>query len=145
MLGNVMMELRKCCNHAFLIKGVEDGTCQQPGPLGGLQKLLAASGKLALLDSMLVKLQAQGHRTLIYSQFTMVPTSSELLFGSSFRSGCHSGFVPWSFSLVRPLLDLPCLSSSTHSPPVSLHEHDDVPPTLPCMYLHLPVLGLSRL
>ena len=73
MLNNVMLELRKCCNHAFLIQGAEEAACQQLAGLAPVDKLLAASGKLALLDSMLTKLCAQGHRTLIYSQFTMVP------------------------------------------------------------------------
>jgi SNF2 family DNA or RNA helicase len=31
---------------------------------------VAASGKLALLDRMMVRLRAGGHRVLIYSQFT---------------------------------------------------------------------------
>eukprot|EP00775_Hariotina_reticulata_P005696 gene5696-5934_t len=34
------------------------------------EQLVAASGKLALLDRMMLKLKAAGHRVLIYSQFT---------------------------------------------------------------------------
>jgi SNF2 family DNA or RNA helicase len=34
------------------------------------RQLLEASGKLLLLDKMMVKLKADGHRVLIYSQFT---------------------------------------------------------------------------
>lgn len=34
------------------------------------EQLVAASGKLALLDAMMVRLKAGGHRVLIYSQFT---------------------------------------------------------------------------
>lgn len=81
MLNNVMMELRKCCNHAFLIQGAEEGACEQLAGLTPVQKLLATSGKLGLLDTMLAKLCAQGHRTLIYSQFTMVGTHDTFLEG----------------------------------------------------------------
>jgi SNF2 family DNA or RNA helicase len=34
------------------------------------RQLLENSGKLLLLDKMMTKLKAQGHRVLIYSQFT---------------------------------------------------------------------------
>jgi SNF2 family DNA or RNA helicase len=34
------------------------------------RQLLENSGKLLLLDKMMAKLNAQGHRVLIYSQFT---------------------------------------------------------------------------
>lgn len=34
------------------------------------EQLVAASGKLSLLDKMMFKLKAGGHRVLIYSQFT---------------------------------------------------------------------------
>jgi len=34
------------------------------------RQLLENSGKLLLLDKMMTKLHAQGHRVLIYSQFT---------------------------------------------------------------------------
>jgi len=34
------------------------------------RQLLEVSGKLLLLDKMMVKLKADGHRVLIYSQFT---------------------------------------------------------------------------
>lgn len=33
------------------------------------RQLLESSGKLQLLDKMMVKLKEQGHRVLIYSQF----------------------------------------------------------------------------
>ncbi|GJN29461.1 hypothetical protein PR202_gb17687 [Eleusine coracana subsp. coracana] len=38
-------------------------------PEEGLRRLLDASGKMQLLDKMMVKLKEQGHRVLIYSQF----------------------------------------------------------------------------
>ena len=52
-LKNVMMELRKCCNHPVLFE--EDGTAEaQP-----VDDLVAASGKLALLDRMLPLMRDQ--------------------------------------------------------------------------------------
>ena len=71
-LNSVVMELRKCCNHAFLLDGAEDAAQASLAGLSPLDKLLAASGKLTLLDAMLTRLIAQGHRTLVYSQFTRV-------------------------------------------------------------------------
>ncbi|KAF7830339.1 CHD3-type chromatin-remodeling factor PICKLE isoform X1 [Senna tora] len=41
----------------------------QIGTYGAVMQLLESSGKLQLLDKMMVKLKEQGHRVLIYSQF----------------------------------------------------------------------------
>lgn len=63
-LINVVMELRKLCCHPFMLEGVE------PDDTGEFNKqLLESSGKLQLLDKMMVKLKERGHRVLIYSQF----------------------------------------------------------------------------
>lgn len=67
-LINVVMELRKLCCHAYMLEGVEPE--KEPKDANeGLRLLLDASGKLQLLDKMMVKLKEQGHRVLIYSQF----------------------------------------------------------------------------
>lgn len=106
-LLNTMMELRKCCNHPYLI----NGTYSAPLPLpkqkddfvifrvcncklvcytgaeekiieefrdshsGGadmpdmaLQAMIQAAGKLVLIDKLLPKLKAGGHRVLVFSQ-----------------------------------------------------------------------------
>ena len=66
-LVNLQMELRKACNHPWLIKGVEDS--EMNGVEGSfLDALLKASGKCVLLDKLLPKLKAEGHRVLIFSQ-----------------------------------------------------------------------------
>ncbi|KAL0033469.1 hypothetical protein WJX77_010766 [Trebouxia sp. C0004] len=67
-LKSVMMELRKCCNHPFLIDEQEWPVTRDPKQF--LQQLVQASGKLALIDSMLERMKDRGHRVLIYSQFT---------------------------------------------------------------------------
>ncbi|CAH2077310.1 unnamed protein product [Thlaspi arvense] len=63
---DVLMELKKVCQHPYMVKG------QHPAfgdANGAFKYLLESSGKLQLLDKMLVKLKEQGHRVLIYTQF----------------------------------------------------------------------------
>ncbi|CAN6582876.1 unnamed protein product [Malus baccata var. baccata] len=65
-LINVVMELRKLCCHPFMLEGVEPDI---EDPNEAFKQLLETSGKLQLLDKMMVKLKEQGNRVLIYSQF----------------------------------------------------------------------------
>ncbi|KAL0833750.1 hypothetical protein Bca101_085639 [Brassica carinata] len=65
-ISNVLMELRKACLHPYMVEGVES---QIKDENEALKELLESSGKLQLLDQMMVKLKEQGHRVLIYSQF----------------------------------------------------------------------------
>ncbi|ETO31825.1 hypothetical protein RFI_05292, partial [Reticulomyxa filosa] len=72
-LMNVAMQLRKCCNHPFLIHNVE----QTMSPEGTsetmiMENLIRACGKMILLDKLLPKLKMEGHRVLIFSQMTRV-------------------------------------------------------------------------
>ncbi|XP_066973477.1 chromodomain-helicase-DNA-binding protein 1 isoform X4 [Macrobrachium rosenbergii] len=64
---NIVMELKKCCNHCFLTKPPEEVP-----PSEYLQQLLRGSGKLMLLDKLLVRLKETGHRVLIFSQMVMM-------------------------------------------------------------------------
>lgn len=66
-LLNILMQLRKCCNHPYLFDGVEDRSLD---PFG--DHLVQNCGKLALLDSLLPRLKQNGHRVLIFSQMTRV-------------------------------------------------------------------------
>ena len=59
-----MMQLRKCTNHPYLFEEAD------PGPTD--ERLVEASGKLRVLDRLLPKLQAAGHRCVLFSQFTSV-------------------------------------------------------------------------
>lgn len=63
---NIMMELKKCCNHCYLIKPPEENEFYNRQE--GLQHLIRSSGKLVLLDKLLVRLKERGHRVLIFSQ-----------------------------------------------------------------------------
>lgn len=65
-LNNVVMELRKLCGHPYMLEGVEEEVKKGQDTY---RQLLEASGKLLLMDKMMVKLKADGHRVLIYSQF----------------------------------------------------------------------------
>ena len=64
-LLNMVMQLRKCCNHPYLFEGAEPG----PPYITG-EHLVTTSGKLILLDKLLPKLQQRGSRVLIFSQMT---------------------------------------------------------------------------
>ena len=55
-------QLRKCCNHPFLIDGVEDLA------QGASSDLIRSCGKLHLLHKLLVRLKETGHRVLVFSQ-----------------------------------------------------------------------------
>ncbi|XP_042458146.1 CHD3-type chromatin-remodeling factor PICKLE-like [Zingiber officinale] len=67
-LINVVMELRKLCCHAYMLEGVEPAI-EPTDANEGFRQLLDASGKMQLLDKMMVRLKEQGHRVLIYTQF----------------------------------------------------------------------------
>lgn len=64
-LLNILMQLRKVCNHPYLFDGAEPGPPYIDGP-----HLWETSGKMVLLDKLLRKLKKQGSRVLIFSQMT---------------------------------------------------------------------------
>eukprot|EP00903_Cladosiphon_okamuranus_P009406 g8970.t1 len=66
-LSTLLLQLRQACNHPYMLLDVEPGmgvTEEQ-----AVDNMVAASGKLALLDRMLPRLKERGHRCLIFSQF----------------------------------------------------------------------------
>uniref|UniRef100_A0A9J8DF44 Chromodomain helicase DNA binding protein 6 n=1 Tax=Cyprinus carpio carpio TaxID=630221 RepID=A0A9J8DF44_CYPCA len=74
-LINTMMELRKCCNHPYLITGAEEKilesfkkTYSSDAADFQLQAMIQAAGKLVLIDKLLPKLLAGGHKVLVFSQ-----------------------------------------------------------------------------
>lgn len=64
---NIVIELKKCCNHGALIRPAEFELLGLNQELA-LQRLLKGSGKLVLLDKLLCRLKETGHRVLIFSQ-----------------------------------------------------------------------------
>jgi SNF2 family DNA or RNA helicase len=85
-LMNIQMELRKVCNHPFLLDGVEhketerqykdylekgafeDKTPEQQQYMLNEHGYVMNSGKMVLLDKLLPKLRKEGHKILIFSQ-----------------------------------------------------------------------------
>lgn len=66
-LNNLLMQLRKCVCHPFLYS--QDVEERLDDPVLVHQNLVEAGSKLKLLSIMLPKLQSQGHRVLLFSQF----------------------------------------------------------------------------
>ena len=85
-LMNIQMELRKVCNHPFLLEGVEhresdkqfkefldkglfDGkSAEEQQQMLNEHGYIMTSGKMVLLDKLLPKLRKEGHKVLIFSQ-----------------------------------------------------------------------------
>ncbi|XP_071845711.1 chromodomain-helicase-DNA-binding protein 1-like isoform X3 [Apostichopus japonicus] len=71
-LINIVVELKKCCNHPMLVKPDDRNT--------ELVQLIRGSGKMVLLDKLLTRLNERGHRVLIFSQMVrMLDILSEYL------------------------------------------------------------------
>ena len=68
--NNIDMQLRKCCNHLYLLKGVEeDLTKKFKTEADLLRSMLDCSGKLILLEKFIEKYREDGHKMLVFSQF----------------------------------------------------------------------------
>ncbi|KAJ6661744.1 hypothetical protein lerEdw1_013266 [Lerista edwardsae] len=68
-MQNIMMLLRKCCNHPYLIEYPLDPATQQ---FKVDEDLVKNSGKFLLLDRMLPELKKRGHKVLLFSQMTQM-------------------------------------------------------------------------
>ncbi|KFA62787.1 hypothetical protein S40285_03798 [Stachybotrys chlorohalonatus IBT 40285] len=64
-LLNIVMQLRKCCNHPYLFEGAEPGP-----PYTTDEHLVYNAGKMLVLDKLLARLQKEGSRVLIFSQMS---------------------------------------------------------------------------
>ncbi|KAF2866719.1 P-loop containing nucleoside triphosphate hydrolase protein [Massariosphaeria phaeospora] len=68
-LLNIVMELKKASNHALLFPNAEAKFLKENATKDEtLKALITTSGKMMLLDRLLTKLRADGHRVLIFSQ-----------------------------------------------------------------------------
>ena len=68
-LSNMLMQLRKLCNHPFVFEQVED----QMNPTHMSNDMLwRTAGKFELLDRILPKFKATGHRVLMFFQMTQI-------------------------------------------------------------------------
>ncbi|XP_016133530.1 lymphocyte-specific helicase-like [Sinocyclocheilus grahami] len=68
-LQNILMLLKRCCNHAYLIEYPLDPAT---GEFKIDEQLVEASGKFLILDRMLPELKKRGHKVLIFSQMTSI-------------------------------------------------------------------------
>ncbi|KAL0221705.1 hypothetical protein RCL1_001559 [Eukaryota sp. TZLM3-RCL] len=66
-LLNVVMQLRKVCNHPYLFEGIEPG----PPFIEG-EHLIQSAGKLMVLDRLLTRLEEENSKVLIFSQMTSI-------------------------------------------------------------------------
>lgn len=64
-LLNIVMQLRKCCNHPYLFEGAEPGP-----PYTTDEHLVFNAQKMIILDKLLKKFQKEGSRVLIFSQMS---------------------------------------------------------------------------
>lgn len=61
-LMNLMMQLRKCCNHPYILPHAEPENAPR-------DSIIDTSGKMQMLEKLLAKLFAGRHRVLIFSSF----------------------------------------------------------------------------
>lgn len=64
-LLNIVMQLRKCCNHPYLFEGAEPGP-----PYTTDEHLVFNAGKMVILDKLLKRCREKGSRVLIFSQMS---------------------------------------------------------------------------
>ncbi|KAM4539505.1 chromodomain-helicase-DNA-binding protein 4a isoform 2-T2 [Odontesthes bonariensis] len=69
-LLNVVMDLKKCCNHPYLFPTAAMEAPKMPNGMYDGNALTKSSGKLTLLQKMMRKLKEGGHRVLVFSQMT---------------------------------------------------------------------------
>nr|KJB83538.1 hypothetical protein B456_013G252300 [Gossypium raimondii] len=69
-LLNIVVELKKCCNHPFLFESADHGYGGDTGmnDISKMERIILSSGKLVILDKLLMRLHETKHRVLIFSQ-----------------------------------------------------------------------------
>ncbi|XP_017277127.1 lymphoid-specific helicase isoform X1 [Kryptolebias marmoratus] len=68
-LQNVLMLLKRCCNHPYLVEYPLDPGTQE---FKIDEQLVQSSGKFLILDRLLPALKERGHKILIFSQMTSI-------------------------------------------------------------------------
>ncbi|KAL3832846.1 hypothetical protein ACJIZ3_007582 [Penstemon smallii] len=84
-LNNLMIQLRKNCNHPDLLESVYDGSYVYPP----LEQIVEQCGKFKLLDRLLAKLFARKHKVLIFSQWTKILDIMEYYFSEKGFEVCR--------------------------------------------------------
>lgn len=75
-LLNIVVELKKCCNHPLLFESADHGYGGDANFLRStkLERIIVSSGELVILDKLLDRLHETNHRVLIFSQVTFFIT-----------------------------------------------------------------------
>uniref|UniRef100_A0A8C5EB21 Proliferation-associated SNF2-like protein n=1 Tax=Gouania willdenowi TaxID=441366 RepID=A0A8C5EB21_GOUWI len=68
-LQNILMLLKRCCNHPYLVEYPLDPATQE---FKVDEELVKSSGKFLILDRLLPALKKRGHKVLIFSQMTSI-------------------------------------------------------------------------
>uniref|UniRef100_A0A3B4UXV6 Proliferation-associated SNF2-like protein n=1 Tax=Seriola dumerili TaxID=41447 RepID=A0A3B4UXV6_SERDU len=68
-LQNILMLLKRCCNHPYLVEYPLDPATQE---FKIDEELVRSSGKFLILDRLLPELKKRGHKVLIFSQMTSI-------------------------------------------------------------------------
>jgi SWI/SNF-related matrix-associated actin-dependent regulator of chromatin subfamily A member 5 len=95
-LMNLIMQLRKCCSHPYLLPGVA------PDPYYVGDHLIRASGKFILLEKLLRHtIFGQGKKVLIFSGFTRTLDHAEDLLSIISNFGQHFKFLRFDGQTAR--------------------------------------------
>ncbi|KAL0431247.1 UNVERIFIED_CONTAM: ATP-dependent DNA helicase DDM1 [Sesamum radiatum] len=91
-LNNLMIQLRKNCNHPDLLESAFDGSHFYPP----VEQIVEQCGKFQLLDRLLAKLFARKHKVLIFSQWTKILDIMDYYFSEKGFEVCRiDGRVNW--------------------------------------------------
>ncbi|WJZ86000.1 hypothetical protein VitviT2T_005503 [Vitis vinifera] len=84
-LNNLMVQLRKNCNHPDLLESAFDGSYLYPP----VEQIVEQCGKFRLLDRLLARLFARKHKVLIFSQWTKILDIMEYYFSEKGLEVCR--------------------------------------------------------
>ncbi|KAF5752968.1 DECREASED DNA METHYLATION 1 family protein [Tripterygium wilfordii] len=84
-LNNLMIQLRKNCNHPDLLESAFDGSYFYPP----VEQIVEQCGKFRLLERLLTKLFARRHKVLIFSQWTKILDIMEYYFSEKGFEVCR--------------------------------------------------------
>ncbi|CAH9119542.1 unnamed protein product [Cuscuta europaea] len=84
-LNNLMIQLRKNCNHPDLLESQFDGSFFYPP----VEQIVGQCGKFQLLDKLVGKLLEQKHKVLIFSQWTKMLDIIEYYFSQKNLEVCR--------------------------------------------------------
>lgn len=97
-LNNMLMQMRKNCNHPDLITAPYEGGFMYPPA----EQMVEDCGKMKLLERLLEKLLPEGHKVLIFSQMTSMLDLLDAYFDEKKIEACRiDGTVSWQERQAR--------------------------------------------